>query len=84
MKIIEITESKLHKMSDMLEEMLMLGGKMMTCLSSLSTHSEEEDSYNRNKYYDEYKDSRAKKHMNYEDESPYSRMVEKRNRYGSF
>ena len=29
MKLVEITESKLDKMSDMLEEMLMLGGKVV-------------------------------------------------------
>lgn len=47
MKVIEITESKLGKMSDLVEDMLLAGGELMHCLSKM----EEE-------YYGERRDSR--------------------------
>lgn len=36
MHIIEITESKVEKMSDLAEKMLRYGGKLMQCLDELS------------------------------------------------
>ena len=39
-KIIQITEDKVSKMSDLMEDMLTLGGKLMHCISEL-----EEESY---------------------------------------
>lgn len=36
MKIIEITENKVEKMSELVEEMLLTGGKLMLCLEHLS------------------------------------------------
>lgn len=35
MKIIEVKESKISKMSAMVEEMLMMGGKLMHCFEEL-------------------------------------------------
>lgn len=70
MKIVEITESKLHKMSDMLEEMLMLGGKMMSCLSTLESSNESYEGYN-------YK---SKFRSNYNEDMPQARN----NRYSVY
>ena len=39
MKIIEVKSDKLEKMSCMVEEMLSIGGKLMSCIDSLE-HSE--------------------------------------------
>lgn len=36
MKIIEVTENKVEKMSALVEDMLMTGGKLMSCLEHLS------------------------------------------------
>ena len=36
MQIIEITESKVEKMSDYAEKMLKYGGKLMQCIEELS------------------------------------------------
>jgi hypothetical protein len=35
MRIIEITENKVDKMSSLVEEMLSIGGKLMTCIEHL-------------------------------------------------
>lgn len=35
MKVIEISEKKLEKMSDLVEDMLLAGGELMHCLSKM-------------------------------------------------
>lgn len=36
MKIIEITDSKIEKMSDLVEDVLLAGGELMHCLTKMS------------------------------------------------
>lgn len=36
MKVVEITENKINDMSDLVEEMLTAGGKLMLCIEKLS------------------------------------------------
>lgn len=74
MKLVEITESKLDKMSDMLEEMLMLGGKLMHCISSLQEEDGQESYSSKNKY--------KKNKYEEEDEPPYKHS--RNSRYASF
>ncbi len=50
MQIIEITESKVEKMSDYAEKMLKYGGKLMQCIEELS---EGESMGRRERYYDD-------------------------------
>lgn len=40
MRIIEITESKKEKMSGLVEDMLMIGGKLMNCIEQLGEDSD--------------------------------------------
>ena len=50
MQIIEITESKVEKMSDYAEKMLKYGGKLMQCIEELSGG---ESMGRRERYYDD-------------------------------
>ena len=50
MQIIEITESKVEKMSDYAEKMLKYGGKLMQCIEELSG---DESMGRRERYYDD-------------------------------
>jgi len=50
MRIIEITENKVDKMSTLAEEMLTIGGKLMSCIEQLSDESYGE---RRREYHDE-------------------------------
>ena len=43
MKIVEITEKKMTELSEGLEDMLAIGGKLMSCIEELKEESEEED-----------------------------------------
>lgn len=43
MKIMEVTEKKVGKMSDMLEEMLTIGGKLMSCIKDIEEGGHDED-----------------------------------------
>lgn len=53
MKIIEITDSKVAKMSALTEEMLTAGGKLMLCLEKLSNESYGERMSRRGSDYDD-------------------------------
>lgn len=73
MKIVEVKCDKIAKMSEMVEDMLMIGGKLMHCVEELSESS----------MYGErgmkMKESRYGKMDNHEDEEDYP-MYERRNR----
>lgn len=43
MKIVEITEKKMTELSEGLEDMLAIGGKLMSCIEELKEESEDED-----------------------------------------
>lgn len=47
MKVVEITEKKLEKMSGLVEDMLLAGGELMHCLSKM------EDEYYGDRRYDD-------------------------------
>lgn len=51
MQIVEITESKVEKMSDYAEKMLKYGGKLMQCIEELSSGGESVG--RRERYYDD-------------------------------
>lgn len=56
MKVIEITAKKAEEMSELVEEMLMAGGKLMNCIERLK-----EESYNERggRYNDDYNERRG-------------------------
>lgn len=64
-KIIEITNSKVKKMSDLVEDMLLAGGELMHCLSKMEDEmygerSREGDRYRMNmRHHDERDDERG-------------------------
>ena len=60
MKVIEITESKMNKLSSLVEDMLMAGGELMHCLSKMEDDLYGErnpDGYDR---YEPMRDSRMR------------------------
>lgn len=71
MKIIEITAKKAEEMSELVEEMLMAGGKLMSCIERLK-----EESYNERggRYNDDYNERRGG--MRDEERESIKRMVE--------
>lgn len=70
MKIIEVTNKKIEKLSEMCEEMLTIGGKLMSCISQL----DEEHSYNeRSPYPKEGKYGRVPSHNEEDDYDMYYR-----------
>lgn len=83
MKIVEITEDKITKMSECVEEMLRIGGKLMSCIDELDTGSYGERNYG-------MRGGNYGNRMGYRDDEwddiPMSRMGERRmrNRYGRF
>lgn len=83
MKIIEVSESKIDKMSGCVEEMLLIGGKLMQCLEELDSESYGE----RNTY------GMRGGHMGYRDDewaeeppvmSRYGERGRRRNRFGRY
>jgi len=62
MKIIEITSKKADEMSELVEEMLMAGGKLMSCIERLKEESyNERGSYGERggRYNDDYNERRG-------------------------
>lgn len=77
MKVIEITEEKAQKMSDLVEEMLTIGGKLMTCVSQLKD-DDDEANYRRNRM--SYRDDRYERD-NYRDMDNMNYRRDNRGRY---
>lgn len=98
MKIIEVSESKIGKMSDCVEEMLKIGGRLMSCLEELEGGGYgERDTYGMTGEYgmnDDYGmrggSGRYANRMGYRDEdgwpvmSRYGERGRRRNRLGQF
>lgn len=82
MKIIEITDSKIAKMSALTEEMLTAGGKLMLCLEKLVNESYGERMSKRHDYDDDEYMHERRGNMRYHDYDD-DMMHEKRytNRY---
>lgn len=73
MRVIEITESKLDKMSDLAEEMLSAGGKLMHCISELG----EENGFNMRRGDGDYRSMSAMRRDDYDGDD----FGERRRRY---
>lgn len=71
MKVIEITAKKAEEMSELVEEMLTAGGKLMNCIKRMK-----EESYNErgDRYNDDYNERRGG--MRDEERESIKRMVE--------
>jgi len=70
MKMIEITDSKVHDMSELVEEILLTGGKLMSCLEKLSneTYGERKSNVSRYRMDDNYDERRSgMRYPDYED-----------------
>ncbi len=77
MKIIEITPKKAEEMSNLVEEMLMAGGKLMSCIERLKEESyNERGSYGErgSRYNDNYNERRGG--MRDDDHESIKRMFE--------
>lgn len=53
MQIVEISESKVEKMSDYAEKMLKYGGKLMQCIEELSEGESMGERWDDDRYYDD-------------------------------
>lgn len=80
MKIIEITDSKVAKMSALTEEMLTAGGKLMLCLEKLANESYGERMSRRDHDYDDEYMHERRMGMRYHD---YDDDVIHDRRYGN-
>lgn len=83
-KVIEITEKKMEKMSDLVEDMLLAGGELMHCLTKMEDEMYGERSSGGDRYRINYRNygERDWQHEDYDRDDDMSRgMMGERRRY---